>query len=60
LPDDLLADLSLRDVKNPGACLRGGTLEQFYAESQKKDNARILNVLDIPVGYDDRNLIPYK
>jgi hypothetical protein len=41
-------------------CLRHGTLAQLFEESQKKDNQRVLNALDIPLGFEQRNIGPFR
>ena len=46
-------DISLRTADATDRCGRGGTLEQFWEESQKPNNGRILNVLDIPMRMTD-------
>jgi hypothetical protein len=46
-------DISTRTAAASHRCGRGGTLQEFWVESQKAENGRILNVLDIPMGMRD-------
>jgi hypothetical protein len=54
------SDISQRPAHAPQRCLHLCTLENFYAESQKRDNGRIINCLDLPIGWIDRNILESK
>jgi hypothetical protein len=37
-----------------------GSMEEFYEEGTKPDNGLILNALDIPLGQEYRQYLPYE
>jgi hypothetical protein len=41
-------------------CFQQGTLIDYFNESQKPDNGRILNVLDLPLGWEYRPCAAYQ
>lgn len=55
-----MLDVSARTPENPQRCLHRASLQRFFEESQKINNGRILNILDLPTGTNDRNILQYK
>jgi hypothetical protein len=53
------SDLASRHKDNPSQCLKTATLEEFYEESTKQ-NGRVLNALDMPIGADLCRLPQYE
>ena len=54
---DVFPDIGLRTIDGPNKCLKGGSLIDFYNEAIKP-GGRILNVMDIPMGFVNMPNIP--
>jgi hypothetical protein len=63
-----LADMSLKDFDSGEGLVTDeehifhvqGSVEEFYKEAMKQDNGLILNILDIPLGQEYRQCLPYE
>ena len=54
-----ITDVEHRTTSNAQGCHRNATIGELYAESQKK-NGRVLNALDIPLGFEQRGIVEYE